>query len=342
MDDNLFDFEVPLLENWNNQNQRNRFLLKLKIRDILNKLSGNNLTTMLSSVLSSEEKKAINNNTFTALRNFSEFSNSAKLKEKFKYIRCLKQAGLSLDFSKNLGFKVSKHLWSTCSRGDARKKGGRPKINEEIQNQIGDHLKKFSSIASNRMVKESNGEKVSARYCDDTIKEAYKKFLSRIQNGEIRCEKVSFSSFNKYVGVEYKKPHRLTDLCDYCEYGKKIKSDIKTYALQNGLNRFDTDLDLDHLLENFSQNKTLHKLAIDKINDLKEVEYHKKIALQQRNEYNSMRKDVNLLKKNILIELDFKQKIVIGTSPRQVNSEYYNQELRGLLGKYVFKRILTF
>ena len=44
-----------------------------------------------------------------------------------------------------------------------------------------------------------------------------------------------------------------------------------------------------------------------------------------------MRKDVNLLKNNILIEIDFKQKILIGTSPRQVNSEYYNQELRGLL-----------
>jgi hypothetical protein len=46
-----------------------------------------------------------------------------------------------------------------------------------------------------------------------------------------------------------------------------------------------------------------------------------------------MRKDINLLKKNILIEIDFKKKILIGTSPRQVNSEYYTQELKGLLGK---------
>lgn len=38
------------------------------------------------------------------------------------------------------------------------------------------------------------------------------------------------------------------------------------------------------------------------------------------------------LKNNILIEVDFKQKIKIGMSPRQVNTEYYNQQDRSCLG----------
>ena len=330
--DHFLNFEAPLLENWNQQNQKDKYVLKLKLRQILSNISGNNLADMLSSVLTSEEKQSINKDVFRAMRNFSLLSNSVKQKERFKYIRCLKEARLSLDFSKNLGFKASKHLWSTCLRTVPRNKGGRPKIKVEVQKLINEHLENSSSVASNRTIKDKSGEKISARYCEDTIKEAFKKFNNRILSRELNCEKISFSSFYKYFGTEYKKPHRITDLCDYCEYGKKLKAELRLYAIQNGYNN-DESVDLDILLRNFEQNRNTHKDAINKINNLKEVDYHKKIANHQRNAYNTMRKDVNLLKDNILIEIDFKQKILIGTSPRQVNSEYYNQELRGLLGK---------
>lgn len=331
----FLNFEAPLLENWNQQSQKDKFLLKLKLRQIINQISGNNLAEMLTSVLTSEEKQSINKDVFRAMRNFSRLSNSMKQKERFNYIRCLKEAGLSLDFSKNLGFKASKHLWSTCIRTEPRNKGGRPKIKVEVQKFIDEHLENSSSVASNRTIKDNSGEKISARYCEDTIKEAFKKFYNRILSRELNCEKISFSSFYKYVGKEYKKPHRITDLCDYCEYGKKLRAELKLYAIQNGLN-VDESVELDILLRNFEQNRNAHKEAINKINNLKEIVYHKKIANHQRNAYNTMRKDVNLLKDNILIEIDFKQKILIGTSPRQVNSEYYNQELRGLLGKKNF------
>ena len=39
-----------------------------------------------------------------------------------------------------------------------------------------------------------------------------------------------------------------------------------------------------------------------------------------------------MLRNKILIEMDFKQKIVIGRSPRQVNEEYYKQVQRTCLG----------
>ena len=45
-----------------------------------------------------------------------------------------------------------------------------------------------------------------------------------------------------------------------------------------------------------------------------------------------MLKDLQLFTNSILIEIDFKQKILIGTSPRQVSGEFYNQEQRNLIG----------
>ncbi len=33
----------------------------------------------------------------------------------------------------------------------------------------------------------------------------------------------SFSGFYSKIPKNIKKPHRLTDLCEYCEYGKKLE-----------------------------------------------------------------------------------------------------------------------
>ena len=60
--------------------------------------------------------------------------------------------------------------------------------------------------------------------------------------------------------------------------------------------------------------------------------FHKNVAKVQRSAYNTQRKDINLLRDKILIEIDFKEKIVIGLSPRQINKDYYNQQLRSCLG----------
>jgi len=141
-------------------------------------------------------------------------ANSVKQKEKFNYIKCLKEAGLSLDFCKNLGFKASKHLWSTCLRTNQRKKGGRPKIKNEVQNFIANHLKDSSTVASNRTIKDNSGERINARYCDDTIKEAFKKFGSCKSRDHVSRFVIQFVFFMihfvKYIldHQMYKNDHR--------------------------------------------------------------------------------------------------------------------------------------
>lgn len=62
--------------------------------------------------------------------------------------------------------------------------------------------------------------------------------------------------------------------------------------------------------------------------------FHKNIAKAQREAYKRDRTNVELLKNKIMIEVDFKQKIIIGFGPRQINTEYYDNRnrLRTCLG----------
>jgi hypothetical protein len=73
--------------------------------------------------------------------------------------------------------------------------------------------------------------------------------------------------------------------------------------------------------------------AIADLINCEAVREHKINSQAQRDTYNFQRKDKDFLKNKILIDLDFKQKIVIGLSPIQVNSEYYNLDNRTCLGK---------
>lgn len=140
---------------------------------------------------------------------------------------------------------------------------------------------------------------------------------------------------------------RLTDLCDYCEYGRELK--IKLLDMASYYNFF-IDLSQDLLdqkkvMENFLNfiknlediRDEIKKKLIRMIIDYQELLYHKKIAQLQRNSYNSQRKNENyFLQDKILIDLDFKQKIVIGTGARQKSEDYYKQEIRVLLGFGIF------
>lgn len=66
-----------------------------------------------------------------------------------------------------------------------------------------------SSIAANRYLKKCDK---NAFYCSMSTVEAYTKYRG---NSEL-----SFSSFYKYIGSQFKKPHRISDLCEYCENNK--------------------------------------------------------------------------------------------------------------------------
>ena len=99
------------------------------------------------------------------------------------------------------------------------------------------------------------------------------------------------------------------------------------------LNRINITTDIDEK-EDFKHSFNRYLTVIDEIEDYQSILFHKNIAKLQRASYSHQTNNIDFLRNKLLIELDFKQKFVIGLSPRQVSGEYYNQIQRSCLGKF--------
>ena len=77
------------------------------------------------------------------------------------------------------------------------------------------YLQERSTVAANRLVKEKRYSRdhhyQTVRYLDENMIELYKQFPFR--------NEISKSTFVKYLKKtgQFKKPHRFSDLCEYCE-----------------------------------------------------------------------------------------------------------------------------
>ena len=222
-------------------------------------------------------------------------------------------------------------------------KKGRPIISKDITIALNEHVKSLSNVASNRLIcmnpkKTGEKEMEAVRYLNCSLTDAYTSFKHK--------NEICFSTFCKHMEKRYKKPHRLTDICRYREYGLHLKKDILKHAtelnyIQSTFNdKDDTKFNIDtkNMLQFFkgveSTDKSLK--TISQIEEIVAIQFHRKVAAIQRDAYNKNIKDVNALKDSLLIELDFKQKVVIGSSPRQVSSEYYNHIQKSFLGIIFF------
>ena len=78
------------------------------------------------------------------------------------------------------------------------------------------------------------------------------------------------------------------------------------------------------------KNEELFFSIKDCLNKIKLLDYHYSVANLQRKSYVESKN--NLKNGQLFIEMDFKQKIRIGMSPRQINSEFFKQRLRFVLG----------
>jgi hypothetical protein len=145
----------------------------------------------------------------------------------------------------------------------------------------------------------------------------------------------------------------MTDLCDYCENGAILKLKIETF-IKNENSEFFESFDVKQLIKYYTDkalaikaqlnnpsNSELdldsdyskYKMIVNDLNDYETILFHKNIAQCQRIAYNDNHTNCNTLKNKVLIEIDFKQKIKIGLSPRQFSKEFYQQILLSCLGK---------
>ena len=88
---------------------------------------------------------------------------------------------------------------------------------------------------------------------------------------------ISFSSFYKYLKKNIKKPHRLTDLCEYCEYGKILEKDTNLNPEESNLLQA---IKIHRQFANSQQD--LYKFQTSNEDFLKENIEHKKKKIEQK------------------------------------------------------------
>ena len=208
-------------------------------------------------------------------------------------------------------------------------------------------MKCHSSIASNRTTfKVTNNERIliPVRYLETNFVESYKNFQHN--------DEMSLSTFCKYTKLngEYKKPFRLTDLCGYCEWYNKTMHKIQKIIKNSPEFIVGDCLDPKKLIKFLVSKKRSetdldNTVAIEKnillVEQFGIIYEHRRIKNIQRESYNKDISSIDILEGKILIEIDFKQKIKIGMSGRQVNEEYYNQEQRSCLGDQILSYLYS-
>jgi hypothetical protein len=330
--------------------------LKQRIKAFLMSVSGNDLVSMLNDVLNVDEVSSlkITKMHIQALKNLSTSVNNksvVKPKSKHHFMRPLRQAGFSKDQAKSLGFRVSSTLWQSCLDSRERHLAGRPKTPKWIATAVNNHLEQLSNVSSNRTVvmrkyadrnplmpvrKRSVVDKrvVTARYRQTTYMDSYRLFKqSNLNDDQFRAmsNRLAFSSYYKCIDKRFKKPFLFTDLCEYCEIGKRLVSEINSSTrLQVTLDHnFSCQTLLTSLQDLKAESgKTPEFLAkIERFEEyakmLGEISFHRSIAERQRLAYNGHRLYPDKLRGKIMIEIDYKGKMTLGTGPRLLNADWY-------------------
>ncbi|RNA36654.1 hypothetical protein BpHYR1_036032 [Brachionus plicatilis] len=114
------------------QNRSSWYILKLKndVRKILNLISGNDIIEMLKDVLTQKEKRnLVDPKHEHALKELAYYYKKSDLKKRHFFIRPLRNTSINFSEIRRLGFRVSKHLWNTCSNTNERNKEQEKSLN---------------------------------------------------------------------------------------------------------------------------------------------------------------------------------------------------------------------
>ena len=221
-----------------------------QIHKLLEDLSGNDIKSMLRDVLRFTDLQNLNDKYFSAISNIGTMYKNNKIEKNFKphvkrkIIKQIKLSNIQYLDARSMGFKCSKYLWSKCLVEYEPKKRGRHLINDDLIASIQTHLESCSEIAPNRSIKSPTKSDVPSYnvpvfYRNRTLKEIYSSFPHK--------EEISFASFCNYINPTIKKPHRFSDLCEICEFGRNLKFKLAEIAIEEGFicnnlnNEFDTN-----------------------------------------------------------------------------------------------------
>jgi hypothetical protein len=217
-------------------NRRLNFSQKKKFFDktiiLLDFIAGGDLHSFLTDLF---KNRKLNLSEFSretiALKKLSyQLNKRVKPKNKHFFIKCLRKSNFSRMECTKLGFKFSKHLWSTCLINEDRDVGGRYSYCKNYKERINKFLEENSEISASRTttifnkniklnkpngtpVKEKNTKTVvNSRYINNSMNELHKLFVTQLDDDP----KPSKTSFLKYSEKIFKKARRKTDICKKC------------------------------------------------------------------------------------------------------------------------------
>jgi hypothetical protein len=170
------------------------------------------MIVMLKEILSEKDINLIADKQTNALKLYAAIFNLEKQKKKFKLLRPLKSAGFSLAEARLLDYKAGVRIWKKCDIGQTRNNGGRPGIKKSLINDINIYMNKISHPAANRYLIKL---RKNARYREGTYRDAFHTCPFK--------DKLSLGTFRRKLCKSFKKPHRISDLCDICESGQVLK-----------------------------------------------------------------------------------------------------------------------
>ena len=146
----IFNHRYTPAMRWSERNKNGSGFNNLvtNIRSILQLLSGNEIINLLKDVIRKNEMKEIAEKYYKGLIGLSIPINKVKPKNKHFFIHQLKVANFSLNEIKEMNFKCSKFLWSSCKRTNERLEGGQPRISDKNISAINSIMEKYSTISS--------------------------------------------------------------------------------------------------------------------------------------------------------------------------------------------------
>jgi len=155
-----------------------------------------------------------------------------------------------------------------------------------------------------------NNEPIAVQLLPDTISSMYHAFVHKYGN---------VITFHCCIPKNFKHSSKATDLCAQCEQGKKL---VKTY-----------EADIKWQAKRLKDKKQERKLEM-KITELKhqfeEYKKHQTHKNNQRDAFNSHKSSIDSA--SLLLVLDFKENVYLGSGPHEVSADFYDREARIVFG----------
>jgi len=214
---------------------------------------------------------------------------------------------------KELGFQFSSKQFANSRKvkrisftaGPDQKKG-RPAIDTKTKKILKEFSYKNTSPAANRTINnpDSKEEPIPVRYVPCCFHCFYSLYCKT--SAENNWPNLSESSFRKYLPKEIKVAKKATDLCPYCEEGKKAEKKLSGNLFMS-----------EEEWKIWNHKKEIYTI-------------HRNYATKQRESFENQIKD--LVIGEAIVLFDFKENIKLGGGPREISQVFFNKSQRTILG----------